>query len=245
MARVELAPALIIHRRAYRESSLLLEAFSREHGRVGLVARGARTRQSRWRGTLEPLRPVRLSWRGRGELHNLTGAEAGRDDMQLSGENLYAGFYAGELVMRLTARDDPHPALFDAFVQLVQKLAGGVEPAVPVRCFECQLLAALGYGLPLTHDTVHGQAVVPDSHYLFHPDEGLWLARRAPSTGEVLVTGDVLLGLAAGQLSTTEQTQSARRLLKAALKPHLGNRPLQTTKTLRAMRRMHDNRQDS
>lgn len=244
MARVELAPALIIHRRAYRESSLLLDAFTREHGRLGLVARGSRTRQSRWRGALEPLRPVRLSWSGRGELYNLTGAEPGRGDIQLSGENLYAGFYAGELVMRLTARDDPHPLLFDALVNLLQRLSEDADPAVPVRCFECELLAALGYGLPLTHDTATGNVIVATSTYLFHPDQGLWLADRGASTGEALVSGDVLLGLSEGKLSTSGQRHAARQLLKAALKPHIGNRPLQTTRTLHAMRRMNDNRQE-
>lgn len=244
MVRVELAPALILHRRAYRESSLLVEALAREHGRVGLVARGARSAKARWRGLLEPLQPTRLSWSGRGELHTLTGAEPGSSGMRLAGENLYAGFYAAELVMRLTARDDPHPRLFDGLARLLATLAEGTDPAAPIRRFECELLAAIGYGLPLTHESATGVSVVPGGQYLYHPDEGLRAADRAPHAGEVPVSGHVLLGLSTGDVHTVEQTRSARRLLKAALAPHLGKRPLQTTKTLRAMRRVQNHRQE-
>lgn len=242
--RVELAPALILHRRAYRESSLLVEALAREHGRVGLVARGGRGAKARWRGLLEPLQPMRLSWSGRGELHTLTGVEPGRLGMPLSGENLYAGFYAAELVIRLTERGDPHPDLFDGLARLLETLAEGAGPAAPIRRFECELLAAIGYGLPLTHESASGAPVVAEGDYLYHPDEGLWAADRAPHAREVAVPGHVLLALAGGKLRTVAQTKAARRLLKAALAPHLGNRPLQTTKTLRAMRRMQADRQE-
>lgn len=243
--RVELAPALILHRRAYRETSLLVEALTRDHGRIGLVARGARAPKARWRGLLEPLQPVRLSWSGRGELHTLTNAEPGRVDTRLAGENLYAGFYAGELTMRLTARDDPHRALFDAFSGLLEALAEGANPAAPIRQFECELLAAIGYGLPLTQESQAGTPVAANREYIYHPDEGLRAADDVARHGEVRIPGDVLLGLADGTLAGAEQLAAARRLLKTALKPHLGNRPLQTTKTLRAMRRMQDNGQDS
>lgn len=244
--RVELAPSLILHRRAYRESSFLVEAFAREHGRVGLVARGARRAKARWRGLLEPLQPVRLSWSGRGELHTLTGAEPGNGAMRLSGENLYAGFYAGELTIRLTARDDPHPALFDSFAHLLQILSAGTDPAAPIRRFECDLLAAIGYALPLTRESASGAAVVADRDYLYHPEEGLRRADGPPAGGETPVSGDVLLGLAGDDsLDSPERTAGARRLLKAALAPHLGRRPLQTTETLRAMRRLDHNGQQT
>lgn len=242
--RVELAPALILHRRAYRESSLLIEALSRDHGRIGLVARGARAPKARWRGLLEPLQPVRLSWSGRGELHTLIGVEPGKTGVYLSGDNLYAGFYAGELTLRLTARDDPHPALFDAFAQLLEALATGARPASPVRQFECRLLAAIGYGLPLAQESATGRAVVADGEYVYHPEEGLRAAHGPAGPDEALISGRVLLALANGNIATPDAVRQARRLLKVALAPHLGDRPLQTTKMLRAMRRIQHHGQD-
>lgn len=238
--RVELAPALILHRRSYRESSLLLEALTRSHGRIGVVARGARSGRARWRGLLEPLQPMRLSWSGRGELYTLTGAEPGNCSASLAGDNLYAGFYAGELTMRLTARDDPHPELFDAFSALLETLAAGAPPGAPVRLFECRLLAAIGYGLPLTRESGTGDPVHANQQYLYHPQAGLRIADGPPHPAEVPVGGDVLLALAGGELHGAAQGKSARRLLKVALAAHLGGRPLKTTTTLRAMRRMQN-----
>lgn len=236
--RAELEPAVILHRRAYSESSLLVEALARAHGRVGLIARGARRGKAQWRGLLEPLAPLRLSWRGGGELHTLTGAEPGTWRPPGSGDNLYAGLYAGELTMRLTARDDPHPVLFDSLVQLLRTLAGGDEPALPVMCFERDLLAASGYALPLTQESATGEAVAADRDYLYHPEHGLRRADGPPARDEAPATGATLLALAAGEVTGPEQTRAARRLLKTALAPHLGGRPLRTVQTMRAMRQL-------
>src|SRR5699024_11497775 len=119
--RVEHTPAIVLHRRPWRETSAMIEAFSRDHGRVGLIARGARRKNARWRGVLEPLAAVRLSWTGRGELYTLTGAEA-RSTLQLSGNRLLSGFYACELVMRLTAREDPHADIHASLEALLEAL---------------------------------------------------------------------------------------------------------------------------
>jgi DNA repair protein RecO (recombination protein O) len=107
--RISLQPAYILHSRPYRESSLLLEAMGREHGRIGLVARGARGARSRWKNMLQPFRPLLLSWTQRGELGTLTGADQVASPPALAGESLFCGLYANELMIRFLQRSDPHP----------------------------------------------------------------------------------------------------------------------------------------
>lgn len=233
--RVQLEPAFILHRRPYRDTSLLLEVFTREHGRQGLVARGARRARGRWRGVLEPLCPLRLSWSGRGELGTLTDAEP-EARRALGGDGLYAGFYAGELLLRLTARADPHPALYDDFATLLAVLARGSDPGAALRLFERNLLAEIGYGLPLTHESESRRPVQADALYLYHPAHGLRRGER-PAADEIAVPGAVLHALAAGDLSDAAHVRAARRLLAAALAPHLGGRPLRSMQMLRALRR--------
>ena len=157
--RVELAPALILHRRAWRDTSVLVEAFAREHGRIGLLAKGARRPKSRWQGVLEPLTGLALSWTGRGELHTLTDVDAPRR-YRLSGHALMGGFYACELIMRLLARDDPHPPLYDSLIALLDGLDAGAPAIVALRFFERDLLDVLGYGISLEATSDDDTAVV-------------------------------------------------------------------------------------
>ncbi|MDN5938325.1 MAG: DNA repair protein RecO [Salinisphaera sp.] len=234
--RVELTPALLLHRRPYRETSLLVEAFTRDHGRIGLVARGARRPRAPWRGLLEPLQLLSLSWTGRGDLFTLTQAEAARHRLVLAGEQLFAGFYASELVLRLIARQDPHPEVFDRLMDMLEQLARDVPAAQVLRLFERDLLAAIGYALPLRAESESGRAVCRDRHYHYHPRAGLRLAEGPAEPEDHRVSGAVLLALAAGEIKNNH-AGPARRLLAAALAPHLHGRPLHSAETLRAMRR--------
>ncbi len=240
--RVELAPALILHRRAWRDTSFLIEAFSREHGRVGLVAKGARRAKARWRGLLEPLADLRLSWSGRGELFTLTGVEVDRR-YDLHDTALWAGFYASELVLRLTAREDAHPRAYDSLRALLQALADGAPAAIALRFFERDLLDETGYGVPLTVDSETGSPIRADVHYAWHPERGLRQARAAGD--EVEVAGAALIGLTEGRFTSRADVRDARRLLAAAIEAHLGGRPLKTLQTMRAMRQFRGSRGDS
>lgn len=231
--RVELTPALILHRRPWRDTSVIIEAFSREHGRVAAIAKGARRAKSRWRGLLEPLSAVDLSWAGRGELYTLTGVEMRRAHV-LSGNGLMGGLYASELVMRLTARDDPHPVIHDSLTALLAALADGAPAIVGLRFFERDLLDELGYGVAL--DSLEdGTPVQREGHYRYHPEHGLRAGRDVPRDGEIGVSGRALLGLIAGRLPDREAIREARNLMQAALAPLLGPRPLKSVQTLQAM----------
>lgn len=231
--RVELTPALILHRRAWRDTSLIVEAFSREHGRIGAIAKGARRARSRWRGLLEPLSAVELSWSGRGELYTLTGVEYERGHA-LAGNALMGGLYAAELVMRLTARDDPHPRIHDSLAALLSAMVEGAPAIVALRFFERDLLDELGYGLN-PGETEAGEPVEPDADYVWHSEHGLRLRVAGPATDEIGVAGRTLVGLVDARLPDREAVRQARDLMQAALAPHLGARPLQSVATLQAM----------
>lgn len=225
MNRVQLEPAYLLHHRAYRESSVLLEVFSVRHGRLGIVARGARSARSKWGSLFQPFQRLLLSWSERGELGTLTGAEADGPPAPLSGEAVFSGWYLNELLLRMLTRHDPHPVLFDRYAQALGGLAGPASPAV-LRQFEMGLLEDLGYGLHLPPD------IDPDGWYAYDAEAGA----SACKPGEGGLRGSSLLALVAGRLDSPQSLRDARALLRAALAPHLGGKPLQTPRLLRALR---------
>ena len=234
MQRVELEPGFILHHRAFRDTSVLLETWTRDHGRVGLVARGARGPRSRLKGTLQPFRPLLLSWQLRGELGTLTGAELDgiAPAPPAGGDTLMGLYYLNELLLRLTARLDPHPALYDAYAAAVGALAAGAGLAPQLRRFEKRLLDALGYGPELRHDAA-GQPVDSASSYRYQPALGLALC-RPDAPGALL--GASLLALAAEEVDGARALADSRRLLRAALDEHLDGRPLKTREMLSRLR---------
>jgi len=244
--RVELNACRVLHRRAWRDTSLIVEAFSREHGRVALVAKGARAAKSRWRGLLEPLAGLDLAWSGRGELYTLTDAEP-RVRCTLAGNALMGGFYGCELLMRLTARDDPHPPLYDSLDGLLEGLAAGAPAIVALRFFERDLLDELGYGLILDATADTGEPVEAATRYVYHAESGLQRASQTPRTDQVQINGSALQGLAGGRFASRDDIRAARDLMQAAIAPHLGARPLKSVQTLQAMQQFAaaGSRQDS
>ena len=223
--RVQLEPAHLLSVRAYRETSALLEAFTPDHGRLGLVARGVRGPKSKLRGLLQPFQPLLLSWSEQGELGTLGGAEAGGPAVGLAGEAVFSGWYLNELLLRLLPRRDAHPALYEAYARTLTALAAG-EGARCLRVFELHLLSGLGYGLELPED------VTPDRWYGYDPEAGLRVAEPGPDS----YCGASLKALADETLETEESLRDARRLMREALAPHLGGRALRTPELLRALR---------
>lgn len=234
--RVEQAQASVLHQRPYRETSLLIELFSRDYGVIGLVANGARRPKSRLRPLLQPLQELSVSWTQRGELGTLRQAEQAAPGLSLRGDGLYAGLYMNELLMRLCVRGDPHPELYDRYRQALQALQGAVEPGISLRLFERDLLEAIGYGLQLQHEADSGKAIEPGQRYRFHSHEGGRPLAPA-SEDDTHVSGAALLALQAGDLSDPQLRAQAKRILATAINHLLDNRPLRTVQMLRELRR--------
>jgi DNA repair protein RecO (recombination protein O) len=226
--RIEFQPAYLLAHRPYRESSLLLEAYTREHGRVGVVARGARGPRSKLRGVLQLFSPLLLSWSESGELGTLIGAEPDGAAVTLAGERVFHGWYLNELLLKLTERHDPHPRLYRDYARALAGLPGGGGEAA-LRIFEKRMLAELGYALPLSED------LEPQRRYRFDLERGAQPAAASGSAADSYA-GASLVALAQERLETREALRDARKLLRAALQRQLAGRELETPRLLRALR---------
>jgi DNA repair protein RecO (recombination protein O) len=234
--RFQQQPAFILHQRDYSETSLLLEVFAANHGRIGLIAKGARRASSRLRGVLKPFQRLLIGWSGKGELAVLTAAEMDGPGRELEGPALYCGFYMNEVLIRLLHRHDPHGALFEAYQAALSRLrADGFNEPV-LRIFEKNLLRELGYGLVLDHDIGDRTPIDAAAMYdyvldrgpvrLAHPDLNL------PTEG-VRIRGASLVALARESLDDSATLRDAKTLMRAALARHLGDRPLHSRKLFR------------
>ncbi len=224
--RAELNPCYILHSRNYRESSLLLDVFSRRHGRVSLVAKGGRTQKNASRALLQPGRKVNIAWSMRRELGTLSGAEPCPDNDTNMAAGLFALFYINELLVRLLHRHEPHPELFDAYETALCRLSDRAREQPTLRVFEKRLLKALGYGLALDADTA-GNAIRPDQDYNYLPERGP-LPGDAAVPDSLKVSGRTLLGLAHEDLADKIVLAEAKQLMRSSLGRLLGDKPLQS-----------------
>jgi DNA repair protein RecO (recombination protein O) len=231
---VQLTAGYVLHHMPYRDTSRILEVLTREFGRLTLFARGVRGPKARLASQLQPFRPLLLSWSGRGEAPQLTGAEAGGNTTALPPDSLMAAFYLNELLLKLTTRHDPLPGLFDIYHGTVEALKAGVGVERSLRIFEKRLLELLGYGLDLQTDAQTGGGIEPQAHYLFRHARGM-LPAAADSPGAL--AGSSLISLAREQLSDRRELDDARRLLQAALTQVLEGRELNTRNVARALAR--------
>lgn len=229
MTRVEGQTGWVVHRRAWRESSLLVEFFSREYGRIGLVAKGARSARSAWRGLVEPFVPLTASWSRRGEMGTLTALDSAGPRLALSGRALWCGLYVNELLLRLLERDDPHPAVFDAYEVVLDGLASGVEPqALLLRRFELALLEGMGVAPDFRVD-VEGGEIVSEGLYHLQPEAGFVPVERA---GAGVFSGAAIRSLAVGTTDQRETAREMRELMRLLIDHHLSGRELASRRLL-------------
>lgn len=235
--RIQQQPTFVIHHHDYSETSLLLELLTRDFGRVGVIAKGARRSRSGKRALLNPFSPLLLSWSGRGELGVVTEIEANGLPLALEGEAIYCGFYVNELMLRLLHRHDAHEALFEGYQLCLQALETGQVNDAALRMFEVLMLKELGYGLVLDRNTVDNMPIQSSLMYEYIADSG----PRCLNTGETAVHGvelhgATLLALAAGDMGEAETLRELKLLMRYVLKRHLGNRPLNSRKLMQSMK---------
>lgn len=229
--RVESQPAYVLHARAWRETSLLLEVFSRDHGRVGLLARGVRSVRARiTRATLEPFQLLSADWAGTGELPNLRAAEAVGAPRRFVDDALLSGLYVNELLVRLTARADPHPALFARYAVLLEELATTDSLAWTLRRFERDLLGELGYGLQLEHEGESGEPLRSDAEYVYVPELGP-VPTHSRQHG-AMSKGSALLALHEDVKPAHDDLAALRRVLRAVIASHVGEQGLRAWRVL-------------
>lgn len=242
--RVQLQPAYVLHHRPYRDTSRILELFTRDHGRLTVFARGARGQGTRKSGAasmasvLQPFHRALVSYSGRGEAAQLSSAEFDGEFSALSPSRALSGFYLNELLMRLFERHDAHADVFDLYDHTLSRLkdAANDEPGL-LRVFEKRLLELIGYGLQLDREAETGAAVIESSVYRFVPERGL-IKIDGIAEGPAIFVGSSLLALNAESLPTAESKADARRLLRAALDQYLSGRALRSREVLGALRRM-------
>ncbi|MBC7413755.1 MAG: DNA repair protein RecO [Herminiimonas sp.] len=228
--RVAGQPGFVLHSYPYKETSLIVDVFTREHGRIALVAKGAKRPLSKLRGVLQTFQPLSVGWSGKSEIRTLTGAEWVGGMLPLEKSALLCGFYLNELLFKMLARDDPHPALFDHYVATLNQLAHQEPAPIVLRKFERALLKETGVGGDFTFCTSTRSAVNPDGMYVIEPERGVRLA--TPSDTAPRVSGKTLQDMAHEDYSdTTTQTQS-KFLMRFLLAHHLGGTPLNTRQIL-------------
>ena len=228
--RAEHEPGFVLHAYPYKETSLIVEAFTRRFGRVGLLARGARRPRSMLRGVLLAFHPLRMTWSASAELGTLISAEWGGGQATLAGPGLMCGFYINELLLRLLPRDDPHEALFDAYGAALSRLAAG-EPQAPVlRSFERRMLGELGYAPVLDRDAASGADIQPAKHYAYEAERGPVETSR--TNGESVICGRTLLDMAADNYDDARTREESRRLMRALIGERLGGQTLHTRAVL-------------
>ena len=228
--RVANQPAFVLHSYPYKETSLIVDVLSRGHGRVALVAKGAKRPHSKLRGVLQTFQPLAVGWSGKSEVRNLTSAEWLGGLLPLEKSALLCGFYLNELLVKLLARDDPHPALFDHYVEALNRLAHAEAAPIVLRRFELALLRETGVAGDIAIDASSREPVAPEASYVVDPERGARLA--VASDAWPRVSGKTLIDMQRGDYSDPATQLQSKFLMRFLLAHHLGGAPLNTRQIL-------------
>lgn len=235
-SKADAQPAWVLHSYPFRETSLIVEVFTRNFGRLALLARGARRPRAAIRGLLMAFQPLELGWAGKGEVLNLMKAEWVGGQPLLGGEALFCGYYLNELLLNLLPREDAHEGLFDAYGRMLARLAtlpGGRVRDADLRQFEKSLLQELGYGLTLTHDAA-GAPIDPAARYTYRIETGP--LRLAAGEGAALsLRGQTLLDLEDDCLEDSAGRQEAKQLMRQLFSYYLAGKELETRKIFKEL----------
>ena len=221
----ELTPAFILHSRRYRDTSLICDLFTQNFGRFSAVARGATGPKPRFKGVLQPFVPLLMSYYGAGELKSVKNVDFFAQPIHLTGNKLLIGLYVNELLNRLLGTYDALENVYMMYAQLIRQLetSDDVEPLL--RRFEFLLLSELGYGVSLQSEVGTGREIVPEENYVFDAERGFTLA-SSHETREFVCKGIHLLAISNNDFTQDDARSVAKQVVRIALQPLLGNRPL-------------------
>ena len=228
--RVANQPAFVLHSYPYKETSLIVDVLTRDHGRIALIAKGAKRPHSKLRGVLQTFQPLSIGWSGKSEVRTLTTAEWVGGLLPLEKSALLCGFYLNELLVKLLARDDPHPALFDHYVATLNQLAYDEPAPIVLRKFERALMKETGVAGNFTVCAGTGRSVEPDRIYVIDPERGPRLAVVADTWPKV--SGKTLLDMEREDYTDSATQSQSKFLMRFLLAHHLGGAPLNTRQIL-------------
>ncbi len=238
-SKVDAQPAFVLHTIPFRETSLIVEVFSRDFGRMSLLARGARRPRAAIRGLLMAFQPIEVGWAGKGEVLTLMKAEWLGGLPLLSGEALFCGYYLNELLLHLLPREDAHEYLFERYADMLARLAAdpaGKGREADLRSFEKALLQELGYGLTLEHDS-SGRHIDPEGIYTYRMEQGPVRVEHAEAAAQT-VSGQTLLDLAAEDFSDPRSRSEAKALMRTLMAYYLAGVELETRKIFKELQEL-------
>ena len=223
----------ILHTYPFKETSLVVELFARNFGRVAVTAKGARRPRSAMRGMLQAFQPMSATWSGRQELKTLHSLDWNGSLLLLQGEALMCGFYLNELLLRLLPREDPHEALFEYYADTLKTLASGQDLATTLRRFELKFLQELGYAIPLELD-VNAAPVLDLQQYRYEAEHGAFKLQGVLGRHDngVQLSGKTLIDMANDDYSNAQTKQQSKQLMRYLLAHYLGDKPLHTRQLL-------------
>ena len=223
-------PAFVLHSYPHKETSLIIDLFTRDYGRVALVAKGAKRPHSALRGVLQTFQPLQAGWVGKSELRTLTDAEWIGGMLPLEKTALLCGFYLNELLVKLLARDDAHPVLFDHYVATLNQLAHNEPAPIVLRKFERALLKETGVAADLTRCTATREPVQAERLYVVDPERGPRPERASDTAPRV--AGKTLLDMERENYEDAVTQSQSKQLMRFLLAHHLGGAPLNTRQIL-------------
>lgn len=222
---MEFTQAFVLHQRPYRETSLLLDVFTADYGRLSLVARGIRQNKRRHNNPLQLFQPLWLNWFGRGDLLTLSKIETTQAPYWLQGHATLCGLYINELLVRLLTQQQPEPLVFDAYQKVLNGLQKADQVEQVLRLFEKRLLEALGYGLDLSMDS-NGEPVTEFQHYSYQPDHGLQPCLKNDT--KRIISGASLMQLQQEKFSDAESLNETKYLMRLVINYYLDGKPLKS-----------------
>lgn len=238
-SKVDGQPAYVLHSYPFRETSLIVEVFSRDFGRMALLARGARRPRSAIRGLLMAFQPIEIGWAGKGEVLTLMKAEWQGGQPLLSGDALFCGYYLNELLMHLLPREDAHEQLFAHYTKMLVRLAAhpsGKVREADLRSFEKALLQELGYGLTLNHDSA-GSPIQPEAFYTYRMEQGPVRLEHEEAAAQIVI-GKTLLDLEADDFTEPRSRYESKALMRTLIAYYLAGKELETRKIFKELQEL-------
>ena len=238
MASIRVAdePAFVLHSIPYKETSLILDVFTRQYGRMALIAKGAKRPHSTLRPVLQRFQPLLVSWSGKSELRPLTKSEWVGGTPSLVGDALLCGFYLNELLVKFLAREDEYEKLYDRYTETISALSNlefeskGLEEIL--RPFELALLQETGYAAALDRCVETNEAPVLDQHYVYQPERGVRPVQADDPGHWPTLAGRSLLAISVGDFSAPETLSESKQLMRFLLSLHLQDQVLTTRQIL-------------